>query len=356
MKNPLKVLCIFDGDDPRPRGYDFAEEFSSEIWQSESEIVAGLRELGHEVRMLVLVHDIEILVEEIRENRPDVVFNLLEEFQRDAAKVPHVVCVLELMGIPYTGSTPMALRLCKDKALAKTVLAQAGVSTPAFQVVEYGKPPQRAQGLGFPIIIKPAIEDASYGISEASVVSTDKAFVKRARFLLDKTRQDVIAERYIEGRELYASLIGVEKIKVFPLRGVRFNKREKALNSGRSGKLKNPGPAIASYRVKWDTDYRWKWDVEYNFAENLEESVLRGVEETCKAAYRALGITGYSRIDLRLDKDNTPMILEVNPNPNLSTTEDFAHSAKKAGIGWENVLQMILDQAFLARPRQGLIH
>lgn len=336
MAKPLKVLALFDGDDARPRGHDFAEEFQLPVWEVESQVVAGLRALGHQVRMLVITDDVAPLWEELNEERPDVVFNLLEEFQKNPALVPNVVCLLEMMGIPYTGSNPLALRLCKDKALTKTVLTQAGVLNPPFQIFEPGKVVKRQDWLELPVVVKPTLEDASYGIARASVAATDEAFQERVRYLHEKTGQSVIAERYIEGREIYGSILGNHRLRFLPLREVDF------------GSLGDSGPAIATFHVKWSAEYRKKYGIVYGFAEGVPDAVARRIEEQCKAAHRALRITGYSRIDLRLTESGEPMILEVNPNPNLAIDEDFAHAALRAGLSWEKLVQTILDLALRA--------
>jgi len=336
MSRSLKVLVLLDGANAPPRGYDFAEELTRPDWQCEAQVIAGLKALGHDVRLLMASDDIKPLVAELSEDRPDVAFNLLEEFQRNPALVPNVVCLLEMMGIPYTGSNPLALRLCKDKALTKIVLTQCGVPNPPFQIFEPGKVIKRQEWLELPVVVKPTLEDASYGIARSSVAGTEEAFLERVRFLHEKTEQSVIAERYIEGRELYGSLLGNQRLRFFPIREVNF------------GTLGSSGPAIATFHVKWSEEYRSKWGIEYGFAENIPDSVARRVEEVCKAANRALHITGYSRIDLRLDIEGEPTVLEVNPNPNLAMDEDFAQAALKAGVSWEKLLQSILDLALRA--------
>lgn len=336
MSRSLKVLVLFDGANAPPRGHQFVEELARPDWACEDHVVKGLRALGHEVRMLMVADDIRPLVEEITENRPDVAFNLLEQFNSNPSLVPNVVCLLEMMGVPYTGSNPLALRLCKDKALTKIVLTQCGVPNPPFQIFDPGKAIKRQEWLELPVVVKPTLEDASYGIARASVAATDEAFVERVKYLHEKTGQTVIAERYIEGRELYGSLLGNSRVRFFPLREVKF------------GTLGDKGPAIATFHVKWSEEYRKKWGIEYGFAEGVSDALTRRIEEMCKAALRALHITGYTRIDLRLDIEGEPTILEVNPNPNLAMDEDFAQSALKAGVSWEKLLQSILDLALRA--------
>lgn len=336
MSRSLKVLILFDGPVAPPRGHDYAEELKRPDWACEAQIVDALRALGHQIRMITVADDVVPLIDEIRENRPDVAFNLLEEFKGNPALVPNVVCLLEMMGVPYTGSGPLALRLCKDKALTKIVLTQCGVPNPAFQIFEPGKAIKRQEWLELPVVVKPTLEDASYGIAKASVATTDEAFVERVRFLHEKTGQSVIAERYVDGREIYGSILGNQRLRFLPLREVSF------------GQLAEAGPAIATFHVKWSEEYRRKWGIEYGFAENVPDALARRIEEVCKSANRALRITGYSRIDLRLDVEGEPTILEVNPNPNLAADEDFAQAALKAGISWEKLVQSILDLAMRA--------
>src|SRR5207247_3077130 len=172
--------------------------------------------------------------------------------------------------------------------------------------------------LKFPILVKPVKEEASYGISQASFVETDDDFRERVGFIHEKYNSDAIAEEYIEGRELYVSLMGNVKLTVFPIRELVF--REVPPNE----------PKIATYKAKWDEEYRKRWGLENKFAEGLDPSLVTQIQQTCKRIYHLLTIDGYARLDLRVTPNNEVHFIEANPNPILAADEDFAQSAAKA--------------------------
>jgi D-alanine-D-alanine ligase len=339
MSDRLKVLALFDVSEAVPRGYRFGAEFREESWKVEAQIVRALRVLGHDVRMLAVHDDLHQLIDEVRDFQPDVVFNLMEEFAGDSNKVPNVVGVLEMLGVPYTGAPPLALLLCKDKSLAKDILTHHNVPNPAYQLIEVGKAARLTAKLTFPLVIKPRIEDASYGISMSSVVYSVKEFEERVRFVHER-KQDALVEQYVAGRELYASLLGGREMRVFPLREVKF------------GKLGKESTApIATYKVKWDKNYRDKKGVLYSNVRDIDPKVEKRIAGVVQAACKALQVSGYARIDLRLTDQGEPYVLEVNPNPDLGRYEDFASSAKKGGLSFEQLMQVIIKQALPARSR-----
>ncbi len=337
MAKALKVLALLDASEPFERGHDFSEDFKLPNWKSEAQVVRALKVLGHEVRILGLFDDLHQLVDEVKDFKPDVVFNLMEEFNSDPSMVPNVVAVLEMLQVPYTGATPLGLRLCKDKALTKVILTQHGVSNPPFQVLENGMAIKKSPSLKYPLVVKPKVDDASYGIAQTSVVYDDKELEERVRFVHDKG-QDALAEEYVKGREFYVSVLGTRRLRVFPLREVRF------------GKLAEESEEpVASYKVKWDKEYRKKWNITYAHVKDLDDAILKRIEEICRTAYRVLDLSGYARVDMRLTPDNEPVILEVNPNPDIERYEDFAASAKQGGVSYEKLIQTILNDA-LALP------
>jgi D-alanine-D-alanine ligase len=340
MAKGLKVLALFDVSESVERGHDFSEDFKTENWKAEGQVVRALKSLGHTVGTLGLHNDLHLLIDEIKEFQPDIVFNLMEEFDNDSSMVPNVVAVLELLKVPYTGASPLGLRLCKDKALTQTVLEKAGVPTPPSQVFEPDKAIRKIGALKYPLVVKPKVDDASYGIHQASVVYDDEALAERVRFIHEKTKEDALVEQYIKGRELYVSVLGTRRLRVFPMREVKFGK----LAAG------NEEP-VASFKVKWDKEYRRKWNITYAYVKDMDEALVRRIEDMCKTAYRSLQLTGYARVDLRLTADNEPCILEVNPNPDIERYEDFSESAKKAGIPYEKLIQSILSDA-LSLPEE----
>ena len=173
-------------------------------------------------------------------------------------------------------------------------------------------------------------EEASYGISRASFVENDDEFRERVTFIHEKYNSAAIAEEYIDGRELYVSLMGNVRLKVFPIRELLF--REVPPNE----------PKIATYKAKWDEEYRKRWGLTNEFAEGLDPAQIREIKETCKRIYRLLTIEGYARIDLRLTSDNKLYFIEANPNPHLAADEDFAQSADKAGLPYPQLINAIV--------------
>jgi D-alanine-D-alanine ligase len=184
--------------------------------------------------------------------------------------------------------------------------------------------------LKFPILVKPVKDEASYGISRASFVKEEEQFRERIAFIHEKHKSDAIAEEYIDGRELYVSIMGNTRLTVFPIRELVF--REVPPNE----------PKIATYKAKWDEEYRKRWGLDGQFAEDLDPALVKEIEQMCKDIYRLLTIDGYARIDLRLTADNKIYFIEANPNPHLAADEDFAQSAQKAGLKYPQLINAII--------------
>ena len=186
--------------------------------------------------------------------------------------------------------------------------------------------------LGFPLVVKPALEDSSEGISNASIVWQEDALKERVKFVHDRWQQAAIAEEYIEGQELYVSILGNKRLCVLPIRECFFNLED------------NKGPCLATYRVKWNAKYREKWNIKFGFAE-LETPIINKIERICKKVYKVLHLRDYGRIDIRLTSDKKIYILEANSNPDLAYGEDIADSAEKYGISYENLINRIVNIA-----------
>jgi D-alanine-D-alanine ligase len=237
-----------------------------------------------------------------------------------------------MQGLAFTGCGSTGLTLCKHKGISKKILHYHGIHVPHFVVIPRGQRIARPKQLKFPNLVKPVKEEASYGISQASFVDTDEQFRERVNFVHEKYNSDAIAEEYIDGRELYVSLIGNIRLTVLPIRELVF--REVPPNE----------PKIATFKAKWDEEYRKRWGLENQFAENLDAQLVSQIEETCKRIYRLLTIDGYARIDLRLAPDNKVYFIEANPNPILASDEDFALSAGKAGLPYPQLIDRIVRQ------------
>ena len=187
--------------------------------------------------------------------------------------------------------------------------------------------------LKFPIIVKPLCEEASRGISLASVVDNEDALIERVNITREKMKMDTIIEEYVEGRELYVSTIGNKKLRTLPIREMKFNQ------------FPNDEPRIATYKAKWDLDYREKWDIKSVFAGKLPNGAEEKIEETCKRAYRALEIQSYARFDIRITPECNIFIIEANANPCIARCDEVAQSAEKAGISYSELIKEIINLA-----------
>ena len=329
MKKKLKVLVIFDGVQPTPIDADLTEEMKTEEWQTEANVMAALKELGHTAEHLAIYDDVDLVRQKVESFQPDVLFNLVEQFKNNPGFDQNIVSLLEMQGVPFTGCGSTGLTLCKHKGISKKILGHHGILTPNFLVIPRGQRSGPGK-LKFPILVKPVKEEASYGISRNSFVQNDEQFRERVTFIHEKYKGDAIAEEYIEGREIYVSIMGNARLTVFPMRELAF--KEVPPNE----------PRIATYKAKWDEKYRKRWGLEGQFPENIDATLVKEIEKICKDIYRLLTIDGYARIDLRLSSDNKAYFIEANPNPHLAADEDFAQSALKAGFKYPELIQAIV--------------
>ncbi|HOY10878.1 MAG TPA: hypothetical protein PLB05_12525, partial [Candidatus Omnitrophota bacterium] len=262
MKKKLKVLLLFNAPYATPRGYDFKEEFADpENMYTENDVCQALVANGFAVRLLGLYDSLTPLFEEIQEYPPDVIFNLVEVFANKTHFDKNIGAVLELLGIPYTGADADLLMVCNNKALNKKILRFHRLRVARFHTFYRGHRIWRPKTIRLPAIIKPLCEEASRGISQASVVDNDAAFVDRILFIHESMKNDAIAEEYIEGRELYVTVFGHKRLWVLPPREIKF------------GQLPDDEPRIATYKAKWDDQYRDRWGIKSVFAGKLPEGV-----------------------------------------------------------------------------------
>lgn len=336
MKKRLKVLALFDTAGTPPADQDFSRELKTADWKAEANVIDALKRLGHEVRTLGVFDEPGLILDEVKAHPPDAVFNLTEHFNNRSAYDQNVASLLEMLGVRHTGSGPTGLTLCKNKGMTKEILAYHRIRFPAYAIFPPGSTVRRPKRLAFPLFIKPLQEEASYGISQDSFVENDEAFEERVRFIHERINQEALAEEFIEGRELYVSILGNRRLQVFPIREVIFSE----IPEGR--------PRFSTFKAKWDDAYRARWGIQNIFAEPLPEGTTERIVEICKKVYRVLRIRGYGRIDLRLAPDGDIVILEANPNPNLADDDEFAQSALKTGLTYEGLIQRILGLALSA--------
>jgi D-alanine-D-alanine ligase len=330
VKKKSKVLALFDAIAPTTINQDLTAELQTSDWKTESNILAALNELGCTTEYLALFDDLDALRQKLQTFQPDVIFNLADQFKNNRAFDQNIVSVLAMEGVPFTGCGSTGLTLCKHKGISKKILGYHRIHVPGFVVLPRGRRVGRPKHLRFPILIKPLKEEASLGISQASFVENDDQFRERVQFIHEKYDNDVIAEEYIEGRELYVSILGNHRLQVFPIRELVFKE------------VPPDEPKIATYKAKWDEEYRKRWGLQNQFAEGLDPALVKRIEQTCRRIYHLLTIDGYARLDLRLAADNEVYFIEANPNPMLAADEDFAQSALKAGLTYPQLVERIV--------------
>jgi D-alanine-D-alanine ligase len=330
LKKKLKVLALFDAIAPTTLNQDLSAEFKTDDWKTEANVLAALNELGHASEHLAIFDDLDLLRQKLQSFQPDVIFNLADQFKNNRAFDQHIASFLAMHGVPFTGCGSTGLTLCKHKGISKKILSYHRIHTAAFVIIPRGRRIARPKKLKFPILIKPLKEEASLGISQASFVESDEQFKERVQFIHEKFDNDVIAEEYIEGRELYVGIFGNLRLQVFPIRELIFKE------------VPPDEPKIATYKAKWDEEYRKRWGLQNQFAEGLDPALVSQIEETCKRIYRLLTIDGYARLDLRLTTKNEIYFIEANPNPILAADEDFALSAGKANLTYPQLIDRII--------------
>ena len=249
-----------------------------------------------------------------------------------------MVSYLELLRVPYTGCNPRGLILARDKALSKKLFAYHRIPVPDFAVFRRGRAAKRPKRLEFPLIVKSLTQEASIGISQASVVSDEDKLRERVEFIHTSVGTDAIVERYIDGRELYVGAMGNERLHVFPVWELRFTK------------MPEDQKRIATERVKWSRRYQEKHGIESGEANDLPESLGQEIQHLAKRVYRALELSGYARVDFRVDGEGRPYVLEANPNPQIAHKEDFADSAERAGVPYPELIQRILNVGLRWQP------
>jgi D-alanine-D-alanine ligase len=324
----LRILVLMHPDFMPPDSTDGYTAQEINVWKTEYDVVSTLRAAGHDVRPIGVQEEIKPVRDEIEGFKPHVVFTLLEEFHYQTAYDQHIASFLELMKVPYTGCNPRGLVLARGKDLSKTLVHHRRIAVPAFAVFPMRRKVKRPARLALPLIVKSLNEDGSHGISQASIVDTDEKLAERVAFIHERIETAAIAEQFIEGRELYVSVLGNNRLRALPVWELKF---------GTMG-----GDHIATEKVKHDTSYQERVGIVDGPAKGLAPEVSVRIQRTAKRIYRTLGLDGYARIDFRLASDGTPYFIEANPNPEIAKSQEFATAAKHDGLDYPDLLQRIL--------------
>jgi D-alanine-D-alanine ligase len=334
----LRVLALVHRHLIPPARVEDGTDIASAPWRTEYDVISTLTTMGHEVQALGVHDDLGDIRRAATDWKPHIAFNLLEGFDDISIFDQNVVSHLELLKLSYTGCNPRGLLLARDKSLSKKLLAYHRIPVPEFEVFRIGRPIRRPKRLQFPLIVKSLTQEASIGISQASVVDSDEKLRERVTFIHESIGTAALAERYIEGRELYVGVLGNQLLQALPVWELFFTN------------MPPDAKRIATDRVKWSVKYQKKYGIESGPARELSETVGGDIQHLCKRAFRALELSGYARIDMRLDDAGNAWILEANPNPQIARGEDFAASAERAGMSYETVLQRIINLGLRWQP------
>ncbi len=328
----LRVLVLMHSHLVPPPNADELDDEAHWLFKMELEVMRTLTALGHEARALGVAEELLPIRQQVTEWKPHVAFNVLTHFHDVATYDAHVVSFLELLKQPYTGCNPRGIVLAGDKALTKKILAYHRIPCPAFAVFPQGSRSVRLpKRMTFPVIVKSAVEHGSTGIAQASVVHDDKGLAERVEFVHRSLATDVIVEQFIDGRELTVSVLGNERLQVFAPWELWFEN------------LPQRSEAIQTSRVKWDDEYAARIGTRTGPARDLEPAIAQEIERIARRTFRALDLSGFARIDLRMDRDGRLFVIEANCNPDLTPGEDFPESAKASGIDYRQLLQKIIN-------------
>jgi D-alanine-D-alanine ligase len=302
----------------------------------------ALTGMGHTVTQVMVdrdAHDIDGVAAAIRQTAPDLVFNVAESFHGKSALESNVAGFLNLLDCRYTGSSPAGLLLAGDKSLTKKVLSFHSIQTPQFATLYRGAV-DWAGDLKFPVIVKPPQEDASLGITSASVVREIKDLFARIDELQTEYQQPVLVEQFIEGREFYVGVLGNANVEALPILEMDFTG------------FPADKPKIASWEAKWGDDGDEK-GAEFEgtksiFPENLDPELAERMQQVAIDSFHALRLRDYARIDMRVTDAGEIYVIEVNPNCYLERNAEFSRAALKHGLTYEGLIGRITELA-LAR-------
>ncbi len=328
----MRIAVVHNDDGHLAHGDERDRAAVESVVEAAQAVAEGCRACGHQARTLGLDGGLRELSSAIASLDAELVFNLVESVRGEARLEAAVAWMFEVAGLRYTGSPPTTLSLCLDKRLAKAVLRDRSVAVLEDRMLVTGDEP--LGGLSWPAIVKPTREDASHGIDLDSVVYDEPQAQARARRLIERYHQPALVERFVEGREFNVAILGDgDDAECLSLGEIDFS----MFPAG--------APHVVTYAAKWETDSEeWRGSVSTG-ASPMSEATAQAIRDTALAAYRAMGVRDYGRVDIRLDRDQNPWVLEVNPNPDISPDAGLARAAGRSGITYVRLLERIIHRA-----------
>ena len=346
-KSKIKVAVVYN--EPEPEMYIKTNE--EEIKQPEFKtyfevdkttpmeefeyIAKKLENVGFNAYTLNIRDSLELMLNNLRKEKPDVIFNFVEIYKENSRLEMNIAGLYELLGIPYTGAPALSLANCQNKILAKRLLSSGGIRIPHFYIV-HAKASRYIHNLNYPLLVKPAYEDASVGIENDSIVNDSKQLRSRIEHVLKYFQQPALIEEFIEGRELNVAVMGDRRLRVLPISEIDFSEMPDHLHN------------IVSYQAKWDPQHESYHKTIPICPAPLPKNIEKRAKEIAFKAFKVMGCRDYARVDIRLDKNNKLYVLEVNPNPDITEGAGFMRSAEHSGMTYAQALKRIVKYA-LAR-------
>lgn len=295
-----------------------------------SSVTKAVEKMGYEVLVVPLRLPMSTAEATLMELKADIVFNLFEGFDGIPGSEAAMAQILEKMGVSFTGSSSRTLFLCQNKALEKQVLRLAGIPTPNWQLLS--PEDQSHFNLNFPCIVKPLGEHASHGISADSVVDNTVALGERIKFIWQSYGCSSLVEEFVSGREFSALVMGNGHLKLFPIEEIVYF-------------LPPDKPQILTYAAKWVPDDEYFTGTKTKCPAEISPELHQTIEKLALSSFAALDCRGYARVDMRQDKDGEPLVLEVNPNPDISSAGGARLQAEAAGLDYVSFISEILSLA-----------
>lgn len=334
----LHIALVYNASSEGPPDRPEDRGSTADLRQMVRRIGRALRSLGHTVTVVPLAHDLFSFQRKLRRLNPDVVFNQYDDVTPGALYEMRLAALVRMMGYPITGSPALALGLCRYKYMTASLLGGVGVPIPPNTALLETASAVDQHKWHFPIIVQASQEHAGIGLDRDSVVHSKRALRDRVRDILRRYSQPALAQHFLPGREFNVGLVGGSKLRVMPLAEVNYRDLPKDI------------PPIMSYAAKWVESSEEYRRTSVTCPANVEPELARQIADTAVRAFRAVGGWGYGRVDVRLDEENKPCVLDVNCNPCLDEGIGLARSAEHAGISFRQLLQLIIRAALERQP------
>jgi D-alanine-D-alanine ligase len=334
----LSILVVFNLESQTQRGEPrdlLAMQETAEIAYSLSQAFSHLHYKVIEMPVCGTLEDLKRKID-FFPRETTFVFNVCDDFEGHSLGAGRVAKVIEDMGFMTTGERAGVTEICMDKGRTKARLIERGTPTPSYQIY---RQPDIPFILRFPVIVKPLVEDASFGIDFGSVVSCLPDLKARVSYILEKYRQPALVEEFVVGREIMVAILGNERLEFLPISEVDYSC------------IEDPLKQILTYEAKWVEDSPFYRATPVHCPADLPEELAWRIRLAAASAYKAAGIQDYGRVDMRL-ANGIPYVLEVNEAPDLAPGAGFANAALVAGYSYPQLVERILQIALHRESRR----